>query len=315
MRFIYIFLVLFLFILTIKHIDLIFALIPPAYGGEWKNIESDKYYITSLSLNDFITVNVEIHGVNYKFILDTGSTNSVISKNIAEKVGIKSKKYDILPHVYGGNIFNLIYLPKIVLKEDIKIGPFLGKNIQWYILDTEQSKLLENYDGIIGRNILFNFIVHLNYKNKNIEIYLNNENKMQKYYYPNCIYLSKQSKIEIICNDKKEKNVFIDTGASVFLEKYEVGIPFLIKNKNYLDVESYSVKKKVKMRLFQYNAIVELGDYTITCKILKHISLNNIFSYKSIVLGYDFLSYFNWVFDFKNSKLYFESNIPVETSL
>ncbi len=70
-------------------------------------------------------------------------------------------------------------MSKVVLNSEIRIGPFTGRNIEWYIINEDESEFFKEIeiDGIIGRNILKNFIVNIDYSSDLISLYMHNNNK------------------------------------------------------------------------------------------------------------------------------------------
>ncbi|WP_304240806.1 retropepsin-like aspartic protease [Gracilinema caldarium] len=299
-----IFIVSFLLIFLIKNIDIylhiVNSIIPPPRGGEWMLDENStkKYYSVSISKNSFITINLKILKDTFCFLLDTGSSNSVIKGNIAQKIGFIQKKKNY--SFYGGNIFNIISLPQVVLNDEIIIGPFVGKNIEWSLINENESEILKEIDGIIGRNILNNFIVNIDYSSGILELYMHNED-IKSLHYSQSLNLKNISTIDILYDGAKH-TALIDTGSIDFIKKYEIGIV----KENCFEHKFLLIRGDVNEKLINSTANIQMGDYIINGTVFKNISLKNIFVYKDIVFGIPFLSNFNWLFDFKREKVYFE---------
>jgi len=300
-------------ILIAKNNDKLFFIvnlfIPEEKGGEWNYSDTlqEEIYTAPLVKKGFININVKIKDKEYLFLLDTGSTASAIKSNIAREVGIKSKRIT-LPYFYGNNIFRLIFLPLVQLKENVVIGSFIGKDIEWNIIDEGQSEIYKRYDGIIGLNIIKNFIINLDYSENKVNIFLKNKNIKDRQY-EEMLPVSRSSKIDIMYNGKKRK-ALIDTGSNAFVDIYEIIKPVWFNKKQKHGLETHLFNGKTKQSYYISNANIEIGNYIISCTIFNNYSLNYLFNYNDVVFGLEFLSNFNWTFDFKNGKVYFEACIP-----
>ena len=96
-----------------------------------------------------ITIPVVCNGVNGMFIFDTGANNSVISKSIATRMGIKLIDGSIQVRLATGNYIEA----KLGVADNLNIGEILFKNIVFTIVDDEQLSL-NNIHGIIGFNLM-----------------------------------------------------------------------------------------------------------------------------------------------------------------
>lgn len=305
------FMILFVLVLIAKNIDVYFQVsnyfFPCAYGGDWElsvgeNPES-LFYTSSLAKDDLIKINVLIENESYWFVLDTGSSDSTIKSTIARKTGFYKK--GTTPFFYGGNLFRVISLPKIVLNKEIRIGPFVSRDIEWHMMEDTDSEVFQYFDGIIGVNILKNFLVDLNFSAGEVKLYLNDGKEVYSHYSQE-LAISDSSMIALVCDGKKRK-AMIDTGDNGFVDKYDIGFPVLFFKKEHTSVESYLVKGRKKEIFEITDTRLEIGEYSVECTLFRNVSLKNLFSYKDIVLGIKFLSYSNWLFDFKHNRVYLES--------
>lgn len=84
-----------------------------------------------------IYINVKIKGKDYKFVFDTGTENTYISKHAAEKLGLKTLD------AYNG--FRMAHI------DSIAIGDIIYKDPIAFVFDPlTQEKTLEQMDGVIG---------------------------------------------------------------------------------------------------------------------------------------------------------------------
>ncbi|WP_304242813.1 retropepsin-like aspartic protease [Gracilinema caldarium] len=287
-----------------KWFDFLHFFIPESHGGVWhKDVESkSEFYEGQINKNELIPIKVVIGGDTFTFLLDTGSTTSCISVQAARKIGIKSIKYS-LPYFYGNNIFKLVLLPTVELQKNVRIGPYIGEKVEWEMIDEKKLKILEQYDGIIGRNILKNFQIELAYSHNILRIYTH-EIQIPNDAFTCILELSPYSRIPLTI-DGKNKKAFIDTGNNGFIEKFEVGLGYSIHPDDSLQIESKILVSTITRRFLQSKTNVNIGNCTIECTILRCRSIRNLFSYNNLVIGTAFLSLFDWVIDFQQGKIYF----------
>ncbi|MCX7656185.1 MAG: aspartyl protease family protein [Treponemataceae bacterium] len=277
-------------------------------NGRWEydsnNKDLQKFYVSSLMKRDFIKTTVTIGGEDFLFLIDTGSSHSFITSRLNKYIDHASrKKGDFFS--YNVYVFNIFHMPMVKLKNEIRIGPFIGKDVMWYLFDGEEE-ISKYFDGVIGRDILINFLLFLDYSSNQVKLYLNNTDTLNEEILENAevLNLTNDSVIDLICNNKNKK-AFIDTGNNGYIKKYDIGFSPLFLNEKYIKIES-SLPKGKTQEVFELNdAQVEIGNYIGTTKILRNVSLKNLFIRRDVLfIGTAFLSYFDWVFDFKKGKVY-----------
>lgn len=148
-----------------------------------------------------IVLPVNIQGNQYKFMVDTGSFNSIIFDRTLKKNIQKSPYY-----MFGFDINNNIFLGNIVEFKDFNIDNKINFNkSQFEIIDYTPTG---DFSGIIGNNILSKYNIEIDFKSKNIKFstkyaftkgkILNSKFTSNKVYY-------------YIYNEK----FMVDTGASI----------------------------------------------------------------------------------------------------
>jgi predicted aspartyl protease len=106
----------------------------------------------------------------YKFILDTGASQTIVSPILAEQMGIDKIQGDMIAGA-GGTVSSLLSILK-----SVQIGDTLLENVNVIVSDVFDpfNKILENIiDGILGYNILSNFIINIDYPGKKIQLVKN----------------------------------------------------------------------------------------------------------------------------------------------
>ncbi len=274
--------------------------------GETKSInyfeESDFEFI-----KDKIIVPVEIQGLTYKFILDTGAPN-IISQEINELINPKLLKTIPITDA-SGKKENL----NVVSVEKLKFGNITFENTATLVYDLNSNPIFQCFgiDGFIGSNMLRNSIVQIDLEQKKIR--LTDDNKKLSLINKN------SSKIELIGSqsspylwikikgkDDGKEQVLIDTG---------MGGLYNISHRNY------NVFEKEKI----FNVIGEsegassvslFGDVPLNNHLRLHLPLLKINGLKiencltnttndnNSKIGSQLLKYGVMTIDFKNKRFY-----------
>lgn len=118
-----------------------------------------------IPLINFLFAEVMINGKGpYRFIVDTGATQTVLSGKVIETLGLKKIATNIMYGLGGeGKVESPIYRA-----DSIKVGDVTVKNVP---LGTLSNPLLDLVmDGILAPSVLAEFIVTINYPGSQIEL-------------------------------------------------------------------------------------------------------------------------------------------------
>jgi len=118
-----------------------------------------------MALVNFLFAEVMINGKGpYKFIVDTGATQTVLSERLAGTLGLKKISTNIMYGLGGeGKIDSPMYRA-----DSIKVGDVTVKNLP---LGTLGNPILDLVmDGILAPTVLADFIVTINYPDSQIEL-------------------------------------------------------------------------------------------------------------------------------------------------
>ena len=151
-------------------------------GFQFLNKSLKKQRISFNLINNLIVIPLEVNGQILSFILDTGVNKTIIfslSKN--DTIDLLNTKNITLRGLGGGDPVDAI----LSKKNKIKIKGIASFDESIYVILKDffdlSSKMGTTIHGIIGFNLLRNFIVKINYNTKKIDFY-----NPQKYSYKKC---------------------------------------------------------------------------------------------------------------------------------
>ena len=133
---------------------------------------TDRQQVSFKLINNLIVIPLEINGKKLSFILDTG-VNKTILFNLSENdsIGLLNKTNVSLQGLGTGDAVNAI----ISKKNTFKIKNIISRNETIYVILNDSfnlsSKMGTTIHGIIGYNLLKDFIVRVNYQTKKLDFY------------------------------------------------------------------------------------------------------------------------------------------------
>jgi hypothetical protein len=133
---------------------------------------TDRQQVSFKLINNLIVMPLEINGKKLSFILDTG-VNKTILFNLSENdsIGLLNTTTVSLKGLGTGEAVDAI----ISKKNTFKIKNLVSSNETIYVILNDffdlSSKMGTTIHGIIGYNLLKNFIVKVNYKTKKLDFY------------------------------------------------------------------------------------------------------------------------------------------------
>jgi clan AA aspartic protease (TIGR02281 family) len=114
--------------------------------------------------DSLVVVPVTLNGRGgYKFLLDTGATNSILSSQVADQLGLPAHSRATLLTA-GGNLLVTVRTVKIM-----QIGNIQITNMDIAVADADLFKQL-HVDGIIGADYLKQFKVSIDYAHRTLTI-------------------------------------------------------------------------------------------------------------------------------------------------
>jgi predicted aspartyl protease len=236
----------------------------------------------------------------YNFVIDTGATQTVISERVATSQGIKPVATTIMHGVGGaGKVESKMY--KV---DELSIGDVKLKNLP---VGTFNDPLVTQIaDGIIGTASLSDFIVTINYPERQMELSRKPPagESLPVWYFSNLLLLP----IEV--NGKFKGNFVIDTGAVTTVVSHSMAAQLGVTPDTpdaKVDVGIAGVGGTENVVLRVPDVTLKTGDTSEAFPQVVSIDLKNISrmigTEISGVLGYDFLSKYKVMLDYNKAEV------------
>ena len=262
-----------------------------------------------------INVKINKNQETLRFVLDTGSGISVVSKETAEKLNIKAITRGGLARAVGGNgKFEIIY----GFLNSVEIGDVRVESVPVYIREFHSND--EKIDGYIGLSLISKFLTTIDYGEKTFSLVRKdaadqqNTVENQSLYLPLRLtssgFLSGEVQLEGI---ESALNFIVDTGASISVISSDVanssGISRFVRNEKMRVVGAAGVTENVPSFLLPKVTFGKNSCESITAIALDLDIINEASGFRQAgILGGNFLKNYRLTFDFKNSKVIFTPN-------
>lgn len=276
------------------------------------DIEGVRTVVPISIASDRPVISVKVNGKKdpLKFVLDTGSGISVISKKTAERLRIKAvTKGGVARAIGGDGKFPIVY----GFVNSISIGDVKIRNVPVYIREFYSTS--EEIDGYIGLALISKFLTTLDYGEQTFSLIEKNAvditPSQEALYLPLRLTSSGFLSGEVVLDGiEGPLNFIVDTGASVSVIDTEVAAMDAIDRHareerlrvigaaGVLDDVRYFVLPKMS---FGANSIESVKAVELDLGIINEASGFR----QAGILGGNFLKNYRLTFDFKNSKVVF----------
>jgi predicted aspartyl protease len=292
-------------------------------GFSFLNKSNNHQRISFKLINNLIVIPVQINKRKLHFILDTG-VNKTILFNISQNdsIGLNNVQKVKLQGLGKGEPVDAL----ISKNNKLSINKVASKTETIYVILKDyfdlSGKMGTTIHGIIGYNLLKNFIIEINYKTKKIDFYNPNTYRSKKCrkcesfplkFYRNKPYISAKVQLDTIGSKLIDVNMLIDSGGSdaVWLfedSKEEIKTPKRFFNDilgEGLSGAIYGNRSRVPK--------IKIGSFEIespTVSFLDTISTKNARSFKERngSIGAGILKRFKVRIDYPNKKITFKKN-------
>lgn len=258
---------------------------PPAPTASWSFGAPSPYPITLT--HDRMLIDATVNGVKGRFILDTGSDGIVLDDRFADRVNatvkgnstaemmtgeVKTRLRGVSTISFGGSTLN----NALVYSQDFRHEDARG--LDW-----------QGYDGLMGFDLFAGAIVKLNVYDSNIVILDPQEDLSSERGLPITVDLSEGvPTIPMTLNKKIPVNAMLDTG--------NPGIIFF----------SEDLIKKHGLNIRDCGLVDSLTIGPIV--YASEMACESDFLDNSMLLGFDFLKHFDYVFDYPHGRMFMRPN-------
>ena len=292
-------------------------------GFFFNSANKNKQQVSFRLINNLIVIPLEINGEKLSFILDTG-VNKTILFNLSDKdsIGLKNTTKVTLRGLGEGEAVNAL----LSRKNTFKIKNIVSKNETIYVILKDyfdlSSKMGTTIHGIIGYNLLKDFIIRVNYKSKKLTFYNPKTFKYKKCrkcetlpftFYRKKPYIDAKISLDTVGNKFVDVKLLVDSGGSDALWLFE-GSKEVIKTPKrfFKDILGEGLSGTIfgnRSRVSKF----KLGRFEIkkpTVSFLDSVSTHNArkFKERNGSLGSGILKRFKVWIDYPNKKFTFKKN-------
>lgn len=256
-----------------------------------------------------VTVNIE--GINYNFLLDTGAP-TVITPKLAKFLNLS-----LATNSKTGDSQGNVKKQDFVVIKNIQIGNINFENTGAAVIDLHQNLTMKclNYDGIIGANLMSKAIWEIDYPNKSIKI---TDKKEKLDISKNAISIDFTTKIQktplvvIKIGNKIENKVTFDTGAKGNFNLTVSNFSTEIKNlksivqigKSSTGIYGNGASNKTQFLKIQD---LTLGNFNVKNQIVRFDEND------TNLVGNDFFRFFKIVINWNENKIYMTKIIEFDS--
>lgn len=200
-------------------------------GFRFQNKSQTKQRVSFKLINNLIIIPVTINEKKLSFILDTG-VNKTIIFNVSENdsIGLLNPKKITLRGLGNGESVDAV----ISENNKMNIKGLIGYNESIYVILKDffdlSSRMGTTIHGIIGYNLLKNFVVKINYKSKKIDFYNPDSYKYKKckkceilpiQFYRKKPFVNVKVQLDTVANKLTDVKLLVDSGGSDALWLFE----------------------------------------------------------------------------------------------
>lgn len=264
----------------------------------------------------YVKVKVNNHPEPLNFVFDTGASTVVLDEKIAAKIGVKADYQQPAEGAGGTEMYN------IALSQKFQVGTITLGDAHTVLVDLERLTKRGNnpIDGIIGYNIMREYVTHIDYDQEVIQLYKSISDIEEKAAYTALEATFDYSQIPQVNleftlenNQKFKGNFLFDSGANL---TFLLNTPF-VKEKNIESLLEKTIENKAEGLTTSSNfkigkiASATLGGFSFgEMPVDLSNSKAGVMSSSNYtgILGVKIINRFNWVLDYANKKMYLKPN-------
>lgn len=292
-------------------------------GFRFKNQAKKSERINFKLINNLVVLPLEINGKKLSFILDSGVSKTIlfnISQN--DSIGLKSVEKVQLQGLGDGESVEAL----LSKNNRLSLSNLVSYNETIYVIVRDyfdlSSKMGTTIHGIIGYDLLSNFIVKINYKHKYIDFYnpkitkikaCRNCEELPLQFYRKKPFVDGYVQLDTIGDKKTKVKLLIDSGGSDAIWLFEHSKDNIVTpNKFFKDILGEGLSGSIYGNRSRIPKI-QLGKFEIekpTVSFLDTISTKNARNFKERngSIGANILRRFTVWFDYPNKRIIFKKN-------
>lgn len=273
-------------------------------------LEDDKEVFVKLKIND--------SQEELLFFFDTGATSSLIDKKAAERLGIKANQTQSVSGASGQKIYEFAIGQKVTIGDQIQLN---NVNLVFDDMDRMKKAMGVEFDGIIGYDLLAEYMTELDFDQQIMTIYSNDSQPNLEGYKahpftwkPEIPIPHYELEFKLANNTTYKGTVLFDSGAGLVLlinSKFQQQNNILEQMPNNIISSSQDLTQKSDITVSTLESLKFL-DYNFDQKMLTRVStdkggVNAMPGYLGI-LGAEIINRFNLVIDYANMTIHFKPN-------
>lgn len=251
------------------------------------------------------------------FYFDTGAVTTLLDKRKAESKGIKANYQQEIQGASGKKIYDIALNQKINLTSECHIE---AVNIVLEDLSRLSNSLGEDFDGIIGNDIVKKFITKIDFQKKQIELY-NPDTKINTEGYIEIPFIFKnnipipQFPISVTLENGEvfSGDIFFDSGAGLSLL---VNTPFKEENQMMNKIGKYISKPTNNLTDKTDVITTRIKSLTISDFTFEDLTIDFASNREGVsaakgylgILGAEIINRFDIILDYASLKLYIKPN-------
>jgi len=264
----------------------------------------------------YIKVKVNDHTEPLNFVFDTGASTAVLDKNVAKEIGVTANYQQPTEGAAGTEMYHIALSQKLHI-QNITLA---DAHLVLVDLDRLSKRGNQKIDGIIGYNIMQQFVTQIDYDQEEIKLYKSIDDienvGAYKVLSASLDFASiPQVELEFTLqnNQKFKGNFLFDSGASM---TFLLNTPFVKANKIETLIGKTIENKAESLTTssnFKIGSVtnVQLGDFTFgEMPIDLSNSKSGVMASEAYsgILGVKIIQRFHFILDYKNQKIYLKPN-------
>ena len=290
-------------------------------GFYFKNDKKSHVKVPFRLISNLIVLEVKLNDIPMSFVLDTGANNTFLF-NLSENETAKFKNIKRIPINGLGSSKSIEAI--VSTDNKIEIGGLVNKEETIHLLLDEEINFSKQLgipiDGIIGCDLLKNFITKINYSNKIIRFYkpeTYKRSKLKKYQETDIIRYKKRLYVNAVTSIENAEvipvKLLIDTGSSDGVWLFENATKGLrVPKQKFRDYMGAGIGGDIhgeRARLNKFKlANYEFSEVKVAFPDSLDIALAYLNENRHGSLGSGIIKRFHIIIDYKGSKMYLKKN-------